>query len=66
MAYAHKNSKGKTYYLHTKAVDLKGSGKTQTIYWFAGAVGPNALDAVPTGYMVVESQRTGLPLLKKK
>ena len=55
---------GKTYYLHSKVVTLKG-GQRQTIYYFAGAPGSNAIDALPGGYIVVENERTGLPLLKK-
>ncbi|MBM4404951.1 MAG: hypothetical protein FJ039_02035 [Chloroflexi bacterium] len=55
---------GKTYYLHSKNVTLKG-GQKQTIYYFAGKAGPNALPSLPTGYKVVENDRTGLPLLKK-
>lgn len=65
MAYAHKSPKGVTYYLHTMAVKLKGSGVKQTIYWFARKIGKNALDEVPKGYKVIVSKRTGLPLLKK-
>ena len=34
MGYSFKNSKGKTYFLHTKDVVLKG-GRNQTIYYFA-------------------------------
>ncbi|OGG28937.1 hypothetical protein A2973_01380 [Candidatus Gottesmanbacteria bacterium RIFCSPLOWO2_01_FULL_49_10] len=65
MAFADKNPKGVTYYLHTMVVRLKGSGKKQTIYYFARKVGRNALDRVPSGYKVIHSRRTGLPLLKK-
>ncbi len=55
---------GKTYYLHSKVVTLKG-GQRQTIYYFAGDAKSNAIDALPSGYIVVENERTGLPLLKK-
>lgn len=55
---------GKDYYLHSKEVTLKG-GQKQRIYYFAGAAGENAIDALPSGYEVVENDRTGLPLLKK-
>lgn len=65
MAYAHTNSRGTTYYLHRRQVTLRGSGKQQTIYYFAKVAGPDAIDAVPAGYQVVESSRTGLPILKK-
>ena len=65
MAYSTSSKKsGKTYYLHSREVTLKG-GRKQTIYYFAGAAGSNAIDSVPSGYKVVESDRTGLPLLKK-
>ena len=54
MAYAHTNSKGNTYYLHSK-------GK---MFFFAKEVKEGALDAVPEGYHVAE-MKTGLLVLKK-
>lgn len=64
-AFAYENSKGQTYYLHSKVVTLKG-GREQKIFYFAREVRPDfALEAVPQGYMVSENKRTGLPLLKK-
>ncbi len=65
MAYEHKNSKGQTYYLHSKDVVLRG-GRNQTIYYFAKEVKPGALDELPEGRIVVENKRTGLPMLKKE
>jgi len=64
MAYEFTNSKGVKYYLHTKEVSLKG-GRTQKIYFFARDVRDGALDAVPAGYQVTETARTGMPILKK-
>lgn len=64
MAYSYTNSKGQTYYLHSKDVTLK-NGRMQTIYFFAREVRDGALDAVPAGYTVVETQRTGMPVLKR-
>lgn len=65
MAYSVvSNKSGKTYYLHSKEVTLRG-GRSQTIYFFAQDVRPGALDSVPAGYMVMENARTGLPMLKK-
>lgn len=65
-AFAYENSKGQTYFLHTKVVTLKG-GREQKIFYFAREVNPEfALEEVPEGYMVSENKRTGLPLLKKK
>jgi len=65
MAYEFKNSKGVSYYLHSKKVNLKG-GREQMIYFFARDVRPGALDAVPAAYQVVETAKTGMPILKKK
>jgi hypothetical protein len=65
MAYAFTNSKGVTYYLHFKDVNLKG-GRQQRIYFFARDVRDGSLDAVPDAYKVVETTRTGMPILKKK
>lgn len=54
MAYAHTNSKGTTYYLHS-------NGK---MFFFSKEVKDGALDAVPAGYNVVE-MKTGMLVLKK-
>jgi hypothetical protein len=65
MAYEFKNSKGVSYYLHAKDVNLKG-GRIQKIFFFARDVRPGALNEVPAGYQVVETTKTGMPILKKK
>lgn len=54
MAYGFTNSKGNTYYLHSK-------GK---MFFFSKEIKEGVLDAVPAGYNVVE-MKTGLPVLKK-
>jgi hypothetical protein len=64
MAFSYKNKKGDTYYLHYRDVTLRG-GRQQRIYFFARDVRSNALDAVPAGYKVIETERTGMPVLKK-
>ena len=64
MAYEFTNSKGVKYYLHFKDVNLKG-GRVQRIYFFARDVRPGSLDDVPAGYQVIETERTGMPILKK-
>ena len=64
-AYSHTNSRDKTYILHGKEGTLKG-GRKQQIYYFAKEARSNALDELPEGYKVIESERTGLPILKKK
>jgi len=65
MAFSAQSKKsGKTYYLHSKEVTLRGDRK-QRVYYFAGAPGPDAIDALPAGYEISENSRTGLPILKK-
>ncbi len=66
MAYSVKSKKsGKTYFLNSKEVTLAG-GRKQRIYYFAGEASKDALDALPAGYEVMENERTGLPMLRKK
>lgn len=64
MAYSYTNKKGQVYILHTREVTLK-NGRKQRIYFFAREERDGALDAVPAGYVVVETSRTGMPVLKK-
>lgn len=65
MAFSVQSKKsGKTYFLHARLQKLKG-GQEVTLYYFAGAASEGAIDALPTGYIVSENERTGLPLLKK-
>jgi len=64
MSYEFTNSKGVKYYLHFKDVNLKG-GRIQRIYFFARDVRADSLDEVPDGYIVMETERTGMPILKK-
>jgi hypothetical protein len=63
-AYSFTNKKGQTYFLHTREVTLK-NGRVQRIYFFAREEREGSLDAVPAGYQVVETKRTGMPVLKK-
>ena len=64
-AFSYTNKKGQTYYLHTREVTLK-NGRKQPIFFFARDVRPQmALAEVPSAYKVVETQRTGMPVLKK-
>ena len=65
MAYSHKSSKnGTTYYLHSRETDSRG-GKRR-LFFFGKEVKEGALDELPTGFKVVESPQTGLPLLKRE
>lgn len=58
------NSKGQTYYLHTRTVTLK-NGRQQKIFFFARDQREGLLEEVPEGYQIVETKRTGMPVLKK-
>lgn len=59
MGYSHVNSRGNKYFLHSQVMK---NGKT--LYFFSKKE-ENETD-LPTAYKVVENQKTGLPLLKKK
>jgi hypothetical protein len=59
MAFSHKNSKGKTYYLHSR----EGRGGS-TLFFFSGS--PENGAELPEGYKIIENKRTGLPMVKKK
>ena len=64
MAYTHTNSKGSTYYLHTKK-SMTSTGKERTLFYFSKELREGeALDAVPAGYTVAE-MKTGMLVLKK-
>ncbi|MEQ1852817.1 MAG: hypothetical protein ABMA01_14660 [Chthoniobacteraceae bacterium] len=56
---------GKTYYLHARLQQLKG-GREVTLYYFGGEAKAGAIDAIPDGMEVMENERTGLPMLRKK
>lgn len=64
MAFSYTNKKGVKYYLHFKDVTLRG-GRKQRIYFFARDEREDSLDKVPDGYKVIETERTGMPVLKK-
>jgi hypothetical protein len=64
MAYSFQNSKGVTYYLHTRR-QMAASGKERVLFFFAKEIKDGVMEAVPDGYDVVE-MKTGLPVLKKK
>jgi hypothetical protein len=56
---------GKTYYLHLKA-QKRPDGGTTNLFYFGGEAKDGAQDKLPEGYKVIENERTGLPMLKKK
>lgn len=56
--------KGQTYYLHKKMVTLK-NGITRPIFFFARDIRDGAVHEMPEGYEIVETERTGMPVLRK-
>jgi len=54
MAYSHKNSKGVTFWLHSRG----------RLFFFSKSP-EDAID-LPEGYSIIENSRTGLPMVKKK
>lgn len=62
MAFEHTNSKGTTYYLHSRQAGKNGTGK---LYYFSKDKN-GADDQLPAGYEIKENTKTGLPVLKKK
>jgi len=56
---------GKNYFLHARRQKLKG-GQEVTLYYFGGEAKEGAIDAMPDGMEVIENERTGLPMLRKK
>jgi len=59
--FYYKNSKGKTYYLHTDSYPLKG-GRSQTIHYFAENIRPAASE-MPLGLTAVQNFHDPLPYL---
>ena len=65
MACEHTNSKGNNYYLNSKDVTLKSTGRVQTIYFFSKDSRSTGCD-LPSNKQVIENSKTGLPMLKNK
>lgn len=65
MAYSVTSKKsGTVYYLHAQTTQTKGGQRT--LYFFSKVLKDGALEQLPEGYVVTESEATGLPLLKRK
>jgi len=59
LGYEKINTKGQKYFLH-KRVGTNGN----TLYFFSK--NPDEGIDLPSGFEVIENERTGLPMLKKK
>lgn len=61
------NAKGEVYFLHSRWVSLRNTDKDMVIYWFARAINKlKVCESLPKGYEVIENERSGMPLLRKK
>ena len=64
--YTYVNRKGQTSIPHRTVVTLQ-NGRPQRIYRFAReARRGDAMDTLPVGHEVVENERTGLPMVRRK
>ena len=63
MAFSYTNSKGTTYYLPGREVELNND-RLRTIYFFAKDERDGVLEQVPDGWQVTEG-RNALPVLSK-
>lgn len=63
MPFTFKNSKGDLYYLHSTSAGKNNEGE---LFYFAKSAGSNVIDDLPDGFKVIESDRTGLPVVKRK
>lgn len=56
---------GKSYFLNSKTQMMRGGRKMQLFYFSADKREDTGIP-LPQGYEVTESEKTGLPLLRKK
>jgi hypothetical protein len=61
---SYSNGRGQSYYLHSKHIALQ-SGKSQLVYYFAREMREGLCYEFPQGYEVVETTRTGMPVLRR-
>ncbi len=62
--FTHKNSQGTTYYLNVQEVQLRNGGKS-IVYFFSKTSRGTSIADLPSGYEIVESPRSHMPVLKK-
>ena len=63
MAFTYTNRAGSTFTLHRSEVTMK-NGQRRVLHYFAREAKPNAIEAVPAGYVVSEAP-SGMPVLKR-
>jgi hypothetical protein len=60
MGYSHKNSKGVTYWLHSR----EGRGGAKLFFFSKNS--EDSIDLLNEQYEVFENPRTGLPMIRKR
>jgi hypothetical protein len=64
--FAYRSSNGTTYYLHSRVVTLRDSGRRTRIYYFAPQVRPDdSVGSMPAGHRVRENPRNGLLIIAR-
>lgn len=58
MTFQYTNSRGQTYWLHSRV------GKGGATLFFFSKDSSGSID-LPSGFKVIENERTGLPMLKR-
>jgi hypothetical protein len=61
----HRLGDGTILFWHERDVTLRG-GRAMRIYFAAAEVGDGLIHNLPRGYMVVENERTGLPIATRQ
>lgn len=64
--YKYTDTKGRKWHLHKIMVTLRNSNGTYPVYYFAQKRRGDRACGMPEGYEVIESPRTGMPMLRKK
>lgn len=59
MGFSYTNSRGQTYWLHSR------KAKSGATLFFFSKKKEGSID-LPEGFEVIENERTGLPMVKKK
>ena len=63
--YAYCNSRGETYYLHAREVQLRNGHRSYAFYFSKQIRRANALSRMPSGYAIKEMPRSAMPRLAR-
>ena len=63
--YRHTNSRGETYYLHARQVQLRSGSMSYAFYFAKSIRRADALSRLPAGYAIRELPRSQMPVLAR-